>query len=351
MLNYVGDDLKADSSKIESAFRTMERAFQRGTSDDTSKLHHDGLLFTMGYSPSYFSRFDSELPESIDLPSSEQLLNRLGEDGPTADSYDAALHLASGFASILLAVEEMLFGSIDRLNSVDVEGSFDGVFERAERRTGFLGKGQPAKKYEHDSISSNAPLSMGFKAGFRDNLPDEDRVTLTTTPFSEGTTQMISRVEIDLDGWYEETREDRVHQMFSPDHTPSQVGELGENLSGHSGKTPETVEKIPQDAEKGLLGHGQKLAQARTDPEEGFVPVLSRRDFDATTGPGLHFPSLQRGLQDFVDTRKAMNGGEYHDQVPDENNGILAYIDVKSRATFLIPPRDLRAMPTPNPNP
>jgi hypothetical protein len=31
------------------------------------------------------------------------------------------------------------------------------------------------------------------------------------------------------------------------------------------------------------------------------------------------------------------------------NNGILQYMDVLRRGNFLLPPRELRALPTPNP--
>ena len=351
LLDYVGESPPADEERqqVEGAFRTLERAFQRGTSGESNAIHHDGLLFTMGYAPSYFEGFDADLPPSVDLPTPRELLDELDEDESRADDVDAAIHLASGFASVVLAAEEHLLSGFDRLNGVESEGTLAGVFELAERRPGFIDKGQPAREYDHPDIPESAPLAMGLKGGFQDNLPDEDRVTIREGPFAGGTTQMVSRVESDLDRWYEESREDRIKQIYTPDHTPEMVGDVGEDLAGFSGKTPEHVEKLPDDAADGLVGHGQKLAQARTDPDEGFATIISRRDFNGTAEPSLHFDSWQREMADFVRVRKAMNGEAFADQVDPENNGIIDYIEVTNRATFLIPPREHRALPTPRP--
>jgi hypothetical protein len=349
MLEYVGDEppTASDRDRVEGALRTLERAFVRGTAGNSNAVHHDGLLFTIGYSPAYFERFDADLPAALDLPTAGELLDRLDEDASRADDYDAAVHLASGYASVLLAAETMLFEGLDRINGVDVEGTFEGIFERVERRTGFIGRGEPAKRYDEESVPESAPLSMGFKSGFRDNLPREDRVTIPDGPFAEGTTQMISRIDIDLDRWYGERRTDRVRQMFSPHHAPEDVGDVGEDLAAHSRTTADVADRVPEDArERGLLGHGQKTARARTDD---FEPRILRRDFNRTGDPGMHFNSWQRGLADFVKTRQAMNASEHAAEVAPEHNGILDYIDVTSRATFLMPPRSLRSLPSPRP--
>jgi hypothetical protein len=95
----------------------------------------------------------------------------------------------------------------------------------------------------------------------------------------------------------------------------------------------------------------------------------------------MNFISLQRFIGEFLDVRRAMNcpahGGDFaqreaegeedgeggdgqsaggsgcpaHAQVPGENNGIDGFLEVLSRGTYLVPPRSLRALPTPNGEP
>jgi hypothetical protein len=79
--------------------------------------------------------------------------------------------------------------------------------------------------------------------------------------------------------------------------------------------------------------------------------VILRRDFDTTDGgeAGLHFVCLQRTIQDFVDTRRAMNASRasYLNPAitPTDNNGINEFIFVLNRANYILPPRNLRAFP------
>ncbi|WP_137284536.1 DUF7405 family protein [Halorussus salinisoli] len=349
LLNYTGDGqpTETERDRVEAAFRTLERAFQRGTGGDNSAVSHEGLLFTVGYSPSYFDRFDASLPESLDLRPPEDVLTATGEEEPTPDHYDAVVHLASGYASVVLGAEEALFGGLDRLNGVKVKGGLSDIFERAERRNGFFGKGQPAKRYDADHFPEEAPLSMGYQSGFADSLPSEDSIAIREGPFAGATTQQVSRLEIHDESWYENDRERRTELMFSPEHTTTEVGNVGENLAGDSGVTEESVERIPEDVKKkNCLGHSQKLGKARDDE---FRPRILRRDFNGTAEPSLHFDSWQREIGDFVKTRKAMQADEYADELPDGHNGILDHIEVTNRATFLMPPREHRTLPTPNP--
>lgn len=44
-----------------------------------------------------------------------------------------------------------------------------------------------------------------------------------------------------------------------------------------------------------------------------------------------------------------MNGDHVDTDVDAEDDGILDFIDVTNRATFLMPPRSLRALPAPQP--
>ena len=66
----------------------------------------------------------------------------------------------------------------------------------------------------------------------------------------------------------------------------------------------------------------------------------------------LHFPSLQREISTFEEIRQAMNATDVVEVTPAirqrVNNGILRYIFVKHRGNFLVPPRELRALPTPD---
>ncbi|MFB6075213.1 MAG: hypothetical protein ABEJ89_09390 [Haloarculaceae archaeon] len=349
LLRYTGPEppTQSDRESVESAFRTLERAYQRGTGGEPSVVQNEGLLFVVGYAPRYFDRFDAALPASVDLPPSDELLGTIGESEPTADDYDAAVHLASDRGSVLLAVEQALFGELETLNGVSVAGSLDPVFEVAERRTGFVGRDQPAQRYENDDIPDSAPLSMGFKSAYRDTLPSEDRITIRDGPFAGGTTMQVSRLEHDLEAWYDHDHGERTRRMFSPEHTSEDVGEVGEDLASSSGITEAIAERAERDArEEGVLGHGQKIARAR---DEEFNQRILRRDFDIADTPGLHFDAWQRTMDDFVQVRRAMNGDGIDAEVDEADDGILSVITVTNRATYLMPPRSLRALPRPRP--
>ena len=343
LLQYAGDGpTAAERETVEGAFRTLERAFQRGTGGDRRAVAHEGLLFVVGYAPRWFDRFDADLPASLDLPPPDVVIEELDEDAEP-DEYDAVVHLASDVASVLLSAERALTGAVDRVNGIPVEGDLTSSFSVAGRRTGFVGEGQPARNYDVEAIPENAPLSMGFKSGLTDNLATEDAVTIQSGPFAGGTTMQVSRLTHDLDAWYDRSEAERVGLMFSPHHDPDDVGDIGENLTDDSGVTEAHVEALGAAAEEhGMVGHGQKVAAARDDD---FEPTILRRDFDANRGPGLHFDSWQRGIGEFVDVRREMNAKDI--DIDDAHNGILEFIDVKTRGTYLMPPRSLRALPGP----
>lgn len=46
---------------------------------------------------------------------------------------------------VLLGSEEALFGGVESLDGVEVRGTLDGHFEKAERRTALVGKGSLGK--------------------------------------------------------------------------------------------------------------------------------------------------------------------------------------------------------------
>ncbi|ELY42398.1 DUF7405 family protein [Natronorubrum sulfidifaciens] len=338
LLDEPTDETRA---QLEDAFRTLERAYEWST---------DGLLFTIGYTPAYFERFDDALPESVDLPKPTALT---ASEDPAIDEFDALLHLASDHSQVVLEAEEGLFGDHDDLNGVAVETDLTGVFERLEdqRRTGFVGAGLPAEHTDvsgvPDSVPEDAPFFMGFRSGFEGSQATEDRVTIEDGPFAGATTQHVESLETQLRTWFEQDSHPmRVRKMFSPEHADENlVGDVGEKLTTTNGLTDERIDATEADARRGVVGHAQKAARARDD--DG--PPLLRRDFNTVDGdrPGVHFLSLQHGIDDFVRVREAMIGDDL--DVMHANNGILSYIFVTRRGNFLLPPRSLRALPRATP--
>jgi hypothetical protein len=339
-----GEPASDDRERTAAALRSLERAYE---------WRHDGLLFTVSYSPAYFDRFDADLPESVDLPEPEALSPF---EDPALDRPDAVVHLASDHGEVVLAAEQALLGEREELNGVEMERSLAGIFERVDRRTGFIGDGLPAKHQDvagipdSEPVPEDAPLYMGFKSGFRENQASEDRVAIESGPFADGTTQQLSRIRLRLDDWYgEQDHDERVGEMFCPFHAEEGlVEETGDEL-GDSSRIEECPEDLDATArERGRIGHAQKNATVREDGS----PIILRRDFNSTDGDeaGVHFLSLQRSIADFVKTREAMNGTEQTRTLEIRqrvNNGILEYTFVKRRGNFLVPPRSRRALPTP----
>lgn len=315
----------------------------------------DGILFTVGYSPAYFDRFEQSLPDSVDLPAPRELPGP--ETNVTLDEIDMLVHLASDRPDILLEAEQGLFGEADEINEVDVP-DLDGLFAFPEydRRTGFVGAGLPADNQDIQGISGEpvpeaAPFFMGFRSGFAESQPTEDRITLSEGPFAGGTTQHVSKLELQLNAWFsQENHHQRVAKLFSPEHARDElVDGVGQNLGTATGIVPEAMEDLIERArEDGVVGHAQKAATAR----ENGSPIILRRDFNTTDDEqaGVHFLSLQQEITDFVTTRNAMTGAAIAEQSgvgSRVNNGILQYVFVRRRGNFLVPPRELQSMPTP----
>ncbi|WP_436927509.1 DUF7405 family protein [Halosimplex amylolyticum] len=350
-LNYRGQGPPTDAERqqVDTALRALERAYQWGGGETFNQTATTGLLSLIGYSPAYFDRFDASLPDDLDLPPPETVLDELDEEASLAESYDALVLLTSDRVQVLLAAEQALRGTFDTLNGVPVEASFDGVFEFAERRTGFLGVGRPAEELDVDGVSENSPTAMGFRSSFRDNQASEDRVAIWGGPFDNGTTMQVSRLGLGLREWYDADRESRIEKMFSPEHTVDDVGEVGELLAGTSRVSENMANAASENArEYGRVGHTQKVAAAR---DEEFEPVILRRSEGVSIDldrPSMNFLSVQRDMADFLETRKAMNGEHLDADVPPEEDGIRQFVEVLSRATFLVPPRPASALPTPN---
>jgi len=352
-LNYreSGPPTSSDREEVEAALKTPERAYQWGTGNEAfSPETTKGLLFFVGYSRAYFDRFEDSLPRGVDFLDPDAVVEELDEEAGV-DDYDAVLLLSSDEVQVLLSAEQALRGRFETLNGVDVEHALTDHFEVADRRTGFLGVGRPAEEFEDVPISENSPTAMGYRSGFKDNQATEDRVSVGVGPFANGSTALVSRIRFDLDSWYDLEESTRVHRMFSPGHTPEEVGEIGEHLGGQSRITQETVERTPEDArEHGSVGHTQKVAMARDDD---FKPTILRRSEGVSTDldvPSMNFSSLQRRIEDFLDVRHAMDGDECDAEVAEAHDGILDHIEVLTRGTYLVPPRSRRALPEADPD-
>jgi hypothetical protein len=350
-LDHVGEGSPddADRETLSEALNALERAYPRKP---------EGLFATISYSPAYFERFDADLPDSVDLPEPTALAPF---GNPAFDTPDALVHLASDHASVALGAEEALLGETNELNGIEISGGLDGVFERVDRRTGFIGEGLPADNQEVEGVPDSepvpeeSPLFMGFETGMKKSQASEDSVTIPEGPFAGGTTQHVSKITLNLEQWYEQdSRSHRVASMFCPAHAnEGKVEGTGANLGDTNGVVENGCPAhATEDArEEGVVGHAQKAGRARQDGE----PLLLRRDFDSTDDDraSIHFLSLQRAITDFVGTRTAMTGSDLADEAGAvgrrSNNGILRYMTVQRRGNFLLPPREHRAFPTPRP--
>ena len=342
-LDTDGEPSAADRQQAEDALAVLDRAYERSPA---------GLIHSIGYSRPYFERYGRG-PEGVDLPAPRPLSSF---ETPELDTQDALLHLASDRADVVLEAEEALFGDSETANGVDTVEFPASV---GDRRTGFIGKGMPAERADEvDGIPADAEvpeaskLFMGFNAGFADNQASEAFVTLEEGPFAGGTTKHVSTLQQRLDRWYEDNdHEEMVKKLFSTDLAGAIEG-AAEDL-GSSGVTPDDVDELVAAArEHGAIGHAQKMARANRD-EEGNVLTLRRHVESTDQGiASLHFPSLQREITTFEEIRRAMNASDVVEETPTVrqrvNNGILRYIFVKHRGNFLVPPRELRALPTPD---
>ncbi len=356
-----------DREQVEQAFRTLERAFEWG---------NEGLLFTVGYSPSYFDRFEEDLPEGTGLVRPEEVIDEVDirrSGRVVADDFDVHIHLASDNALALLEAEQALRGRLDEVNGEPVAASLDGVLDVRDRRTGFIGN--PHEMWDREipgrnPVAEEASVWFGLKSLFTDSQPSEAQVAISDPdhPFHNGTTEQASILQdTEVRNWYRiHDHEERVQRMYSPHHTSEDAGQHGRELAPTSGTENrredgvtmnEAAELTKQDAEeKQVVGHAQKLARARKG--EDNVPPLLRRDFPSTDGiqPKTQFISNQRTIDDFIDVRRAMSFVNHEDddpnaaeEVPIKDHGIQGFLRTIRRGTFLVPPRSLRALPPAQP--
>ncbi|MFC7068276.1 DUF7405 family protein [Halobaculum lipolyticum] len=351
-LSLPGDGPPSDDDRtaVRGALDALDEAFAWG---------NDGLLHSAAYSPSYFERFDGPLavPDDVALPQPTPLADY---ETPEFDTQDALVHLASDRPDAVLAAERALLGETDEVNGVSMSASLTDAFSLDDRRTGFMGVGLPHEKGdglegvpEPNPIPEASPLFMGFAAGFRGNQATEEYVAIGEGPFAEGTTKSVGNWRQRLADWYgEQDFDQQVMEMFSPGHATEELVEgVGTNLGDDSG-IDRFLDSVVDDAkEYGRVGHAQKAARANRDADGD--PLLLRRHFESADDDiaSLHFPSLQRSIDQFETVRRAMNGVDATEATPAVrqrvNNGILEYIFLRHRGYFLVPPRSLRALPTP----
>jgi hypothetical protein len=321
---------------VERAMRAVEAAYE---------WRPEGLLHMLVWGTPYFERIGRSNAAPISPPE-----NHSRTDDPRLEGFDAALVLSSDVPSHLQRAESTLFD--------DGEGggeTFDHrlgeVFTRVGKRTGFIGSGLPQKHAEAEGIPTDAeipessPMFMGFRSGLAETQASEDDITISggwfDDEFAGGTTMNLTHFQQSLSGWFEALDDDeRVDRMFAPDLTP-------EDVSSFTQSVPFADAVREHAAEHDVVGHHEKVAQAREDGD----PLLLRRDFNTVDGgrAGVHFLSLQASIDDFVKTRRAMNGWYVRDDSPQitdrERNGILEFITEVSVANFYVPPRSDRAFP------
>jgi len=331
--------LNLDVEPSDDAVRTVERGMR--TIEAAFDWRADGLFHVLAWGTAYFKRIDKLGAAPISNPA---VISRT--DNPDLLEFDAVLILESDVPSQLVAVENAMFRSAETLNGEPVAHPLGDVFRIAEVRTGFLGAGLPARHADVEGIPAGAlsqddPTFMGFFSDRQGTQASEDFVTIPDGRFAGGTTLHVSHLTQNLDTWWEGLDDiGRVARMFSPEFDPSDVPNFDSNV-------PFSDAVRDHAREFDVVGHHEKVAQVRREGK----PIILRRDFNTTDGDhaGVHFLSFQRTLAHFRATRRAMNGWYVRDDseaITDrENNGILNFIDVQSRANFYVPPRDRRAFP------
>jgi hypothetical protein len=306
---------------LEAELRKLEHGYPWGPG---------GLLFTVGWGPSYFQRVlrtDAPIPRARALSDFEQ---------PTIDPYDVCVHLACDDQSTLVACERTLTRALAP------------ILRLRATRTGFTGAGLPAANQRvggipaGDHVAESAPLYMGFKSALKRNQASEDAVTITDGDFAEGSTMTVSYMTLSLDSWYQDLDDaERVARMYSPQTTPAQAARFTTDAESNPGLIKQAISRY------GVIGHSQSSARARRNGK----PIILRRDFDTADGgqAGVHFVSLQRSIADFVATRTAMNHQAAQLENPSitdtVNNGINEFIFVLNRANYILPARAQRSFP------
>ena len=327
-----GSPTPAYARLLEASLRTLEHRFAWGPG---------GLLFTAGWGPDYFERVlhvGSPIPRATAMSDFEI---------PAIDDYHLCLHLAGDDERRLADVEAALVHGTPLPGAAGPVKITD-ILRWRETRTGFVGAGLPAARQDTGGIPGGqpvprtAPLFMGFRSNFKHNQATEDAVTIPAGPFAEGTTMAVSYMRLRLDSWYGALSErERVARMYAPQVTPAEARAFTTDAASDPAKLNQAINRY------GVIGHAQTSARARRNGK----PLIQRRDFNTVDGgqAGLHFVCIQRTIEDFVTTRKAMNATSAQLQNPaitdTVNNGINEFMFVLKRANYILPSRAQRSFP------
>jgi hypothetical protein len=327
-----GSPTPAYARLLEAALRTLEHSFPWGPG---------GLLFTAGWGPDYFTRVlhvDSPIPKATAMSQFEL---------PAIDDYHLCLHLACDDERRLADVEAALVHGAPLPGATGPVKITD-ILRWRETRTGFVGAGLPAAHQDTGGIpagrpvAESAPLFMGFKSNLKHNQATEDAVTIPSGPFAQGTTMAVSYMRLRLDSWYDTlSQRERVARMYAPQVSPAEANAFTTDAASDPNKLNQAINRY------GVIGHAQTSATARRNGK----PLIQRRDFNTVDGgqAGLHFVCIQRTIEDFVTTRRAMNATNAQLQNPaitdTVNNGINEFIFVLKRANYVLPPRAERSFP------
>ncbi len=339
--------------QAEAALRRIERDVPLG---------HRGLLLTVGWGPGWFRQIGLAPPIPDASPLNDTELPRI--DDPVC-----VLHLGTDDERLLDRVERALFGGgaltgsrgpggptthgaqpgANGQRARDESTDLRHLLRVTERRTGFVGAGLPERHREgvvglpqDRALPRKAPMYMGFQSGLKRNQATEEDVTIASGRWAGGTTMHVSSIALALDSWYRSLDDrGRVRRMFAADTTPAQVRRHPRGIDH-----PADVDVAQVAREQSVVGHAEAAAAARRDGR----PVILRRDFNSADGGAarVHFVALQRSIEDFVATRRAMDARKAvgHGTVGVHvNNGITEWMTVEARANLLVPRRHDRICP------
>jgi hypothetical protein len=318
-LELTGPPTVAAAAALEDGLRAIEESTPAGPR---------GLLVLVGWGPAWFNVLDraSPIPEPVALTADE---------APDLDRFVACVHLASDEQALLTTAEAKLRRAIRS------------PFAVADQRVGFTAAGIPRRLsgtlngLPAGHPRRSAPLFMGFASGFARNQATEDDVVIADGAWAGSTTMHVSVLSLALATWYGSLSEQqRVDRMFAPGI------ELARVLAPRDGIDP-PADVVAAAKRHGLVGHAQSMAALRRNGR----PRILRRDFNGVDGkqPLVHFVALQRSIEDFVLTRRAMaaTAAVAADKrvTPHINNGINEWTTTRSRANYIVPPRARRTCP------
>lgn len=205
---------EAACATVEGTFHALDRAYERG---------HEGVIWSVVYSPQYFDCFNDPFLGGVDL---SELRALLPSEIPGLGRQDALAHSASGHADAVLEAEQVLLGKVDEANDATVDADLLGILSTMSWRTSLVGTRFPVEHRsdlnsipDGDPVPKTPPLFMGFRAGFTKNQATEEYVIIGDGPFTGATMRHMANVRQRPSDWYDEGGHyHRVIKLFSPEH-------------------------------------------------------------------------------------------------------------------------------------